>query len=370
MDIPSLRHKDTPHASGMAGCPTGPSIALKDHYRVSSTGLLNVNIRQLKTPHHDWSALIDRGANGCIAGRDMKVIETTMRTIDLSGIDDHTVRNLAIVTAGAIVRTNLGEIIVILHQAADMTSDSRTILSAGQLESFGCTIHDKSPVVATGEPHIRTSDGYIIPIRFQKGLPFIKLRRFDADDWDKLPHIHLTSPVEWDPSTLDTNIPDDWYTSQPKHNDVLRDGTLTELGALKDDLEADDTEDHSDRIRQAVDRGSIRAYLSSLIPDELGDGYILCEGEGTTHTVDYIPDIHDPYFAPAQSRSSYVSTRSGRQVSTPTSTQAQNSPSTVLVSPNDTPTVPLLSSTLPWTAYLLLCSFPPTTSAWGVMTTL
>jgi hypothetical protein len=75
----------------------GPSIALKDHYRVSSTGILNVNTRQLKTPHHDWSALIDRGANGCIAGREMKVIETTMRTIDLSGIDDHTVRNLTIV---------------------------------------------------------------------------------------------------------------------------------------------------------------------------------------------------------------------------------------------------------------------------------
>jgi hypothetical protein len=99
----------------------------------------------------------------------------------------------------------------------------------------------------------------------------------------------LTSPVEWDPGTIDTSIPDDWYASQPKHNDVLRDGTLTELGALKEDLEADDTEDHSDRIRQAVDRGSIRAYLSSLIPDELGNGFILCEGEGTTHTVDYIP---------------------------------------------------------------------------------
>jgi hypothetical protein len=107
--------------------------------------------------------------------------------------------------------------------------------------------------------------------------------------------------VEWDPSTLNTTIPDDWYTSQPTQNDVLGDGTLTELGALEDDLKADDTEDHSDRIRQAVDRGSIRAYLSSLIPDELGDGYILCEGEGTTHTVDYVPDIHDPYFAPAQS---------------------------------------------------------------------
>ena len=58
----------------------------------------------------------------------MTVIETTLRTIDLSGIDDHTVRNLAIVTAGGVVKTDKGDVIVIVNQAADMTKDSRTIL--------------------------------------------------------------------------------------------------------------------------------------------------------------------------------------------------------------------------------------------------
>jgi hypothetical protein len=205
-------HKDTTHASGTAGRLQGPSTALKDHYRVTLSYPISVNSRNLRAPHHDWAALIDRGANGCIAGRDMKVIKTTIRTIDLSDIDDHTVRNLAIVTAGGVIRTNHGDILVIVHQAADMTSDSRTILSAGQLESFGCIINDKSPQVASGEPSIRTSDGYVIPISFRKGLPFIKMRRFDKDDWDTLPHIHLTSPLEWDPSTLDTTVPNDWYT--------------------------------------------------------------------------------------------------------------------------------------------------------------
>jgi hypothetical protein len=134
---PHPTNKDKPHGSGMAGRPgEGPSVAKKDHYRVSSMDHISVNSRKLKAPHYDWAALIDRGANGCIAGRDMRVIETTMRTIDLSGIDDHTVRNLAIVTAGGVVRTDQGEIIVIIHQAADMTTDARTILSAGQLESF------------------------------------------------------------------------------------------------------------------------------------------------------------------------------------------------------------------------------------------
>jgi hypothetical protein len=117
----------------------------------------------------EWAALIDRGANGCIAGQDMKVIEKTMRTIDLSGIDDHTVRNLPIVTAGGVVQTAQGEIILVLNQAADMTRDARTILSAGQLESFGCKIQDKSPKVQGEEAVVITSEGYRIPIMFRKG---------------------------------------------------------------------------------------------------------------------------------------------------------------------------------------------------------
>ena len=93
----------------------------------------------------DRSALINQGENGCIARRDMRVITRLEKTIDLSGKDDHTVRNLNLATPGGVVRTQLGDIIIILHQAADMTRDSKTILSAGQLEIFGCHVKDKSP---------------------------------------------------------------------------------------------------------------------------------------------------------------------------------------------------------------------------------
>ena len=124
--------KDTPHDCGVVSHPKSglPSAG-------SDTGELNanwnINARRLSPSRDAWGVLIDRGANGCIAGRDMKVIESTGRTIDLSGIDDHTVRNLRIVTAGGVTRTPQGEIIVIVHHAADMTGDARTILSAGQL---------------------------------------------------------------------------------------------------------------------------------------------------------------------------------------------------------------------------------------------
>jgi len=68
-----------------------------------------------------WAALIDRGANGCIAGEDMRVIERFDKWIDLSGIDDHIVRNEQLVTAGGVDNSSTGEIIVIIHHAANMT---------------------------------------------------------------------------------------------------------------------------------------------------------------------------------------------------------------------------------------------------------
>ena len=42
-------------------------------------------------PHVTWDSLTDRGANGCIARQDMRIIARSGKTIDLSGEDDHTV---------------------------------------------------------------------------------------------------------------------------------------------------------------------------------------------------------------------------------------------------------------------------------------
>jgi hypothetical protein len=162
-----------------------------------------------KIPHMDWNMLIDRGVNGCIAGHDMKVIEVTERTINRSGIDDHTVQNLQLVTAGGVTKTPQGNIIIMINHAADMTRDARSILSAGQLESFGCKVQDISSKVNGIPPSITTAEGYQIPIVFQKGLLYIKMHAFDKEDWSTLPRqIHITSPQEWDPSCLDAEVPD------------------------------------------------------------------------------------------------------------------------------------------------------------------
>ena len=247
-----------------------------------------------------WSALIDRGANGCIAGRDMKVIEKTEKTIDLSGIDDHTVRNLTIVTAGGVARTPLGEILLIVHQAADMTRESKTILSAGQLEAFGCKIDDHSPTFTKRTPCLTTVEGYQVPIAFRKGLPYIRMRPFGEHDWATLPHVIITSPDTWNPAILDSDVPEQWFIDQVKDLPFLRHSILSEDGDLKPDLDDDGDEFFDAAQSYLVDHSSISAYLSSLIPDELVSAYLLCEHNGELVNISYNPTTDDEFFPPAQ----------------------------------------------------------------------
>jgi hypothetical protein len=257
---------------------TGPSS------RSSSTALdqcgtdsisVNVNTRTLRTSRVDWSALIDRGANGSIAGSDMRVIARTDRSIDLSGIDDHTVRNLTLVTAGGVAATPQGDIVLIVNQIADMTGDSRTILSAGQLEAFGCKVFEKSPRITQSTPYLVTPGGYRIPMSIRKGLPYIRMRPFGEKDWNDLPHVAITSPAEWNPAVLDADVSPRWYQEQPSDLLPSCNSPLTPSGELKDDPEASGDDSFSDRRHQAVDRGRITAYLTHLISDELEDGYVL-----------------------------------------------------------------------------------------------
>ena len=51
--------------------------------------------------HLRAGALIDRGANGGIAGDDVRIINRTGRQVDVQGIDNHQIVNIPIVTAGA-----------------------------------------------------------------------------------------------------------------------------------------------------------------------------------------------------------------------------------------------------------------------------
>ena len=175
-----------------------------------------VNVSNILYHHsHDTSkrgALVDRGANGGICGNDVRIISKTGRSVDVQGIDNHQITDIPIVTAGAVVKTQRGPIVVIMNQYAHI-GHGKTIHSCGQMEMFGQDVNDKSMKVPGGLQRIATQDGYCIPLNIKSGLPYMSMRPYTDDDWDNLPHLILTSDADWDPSVLDNTIDDDeiWF---------------------------------------------------------------------------------------------------------------------------------------------------------------
>ena len=76
--------------------------------------------------------LIDRGANGGLAGADMRVLQKTHRKINIVGIDDHELTGLNLVTAVALLNTQKGPIIGIFHEYTHL-GKGRSIHSDGQM---------------------------------------------------------------------------------------------------------------------------------------------------------------------------------------------------------------------------------------------
>ena len=55
--------------------------------------------------------MVDRGANGGLAGSDMCVIHKTHRKINIQGIDNHEVTGRDVVTAATLLNTSQGKVI-------------------------------------------------------------------------------------------------------------------------------------------------------------------------------------------------------------------------------------------------------------------
>jgi hypothetical protein len=88
------------------------------------------------TSRIDFGSLIDRGANGGLCGSDMRVIAVDeSRKMNVTGIDNHQLTDLPIVSCGGVINTSKGEVIAIFHQYADIKT-GRSIHSSGQLEHF------------------------------------------------------------------------------------------------------------------------------------------------------------------------------------------------------------------------------------------
>ena len=205
------------------------NISSHDSSRKIHTHQRYVFTRVNQSNHH----LIDRGANGGLAGADMRVIHTTPRKINIVGIDDHELTGLNVVTAAALLDTQKGPIIGIFHEYAHL-GKGKSIHASGQMEWFNCQVDDRSKLVG-GAQRVETPEGYVIPLSIETGLVYMHPIRIPTDqDLQMYPHVFFTSPDIWDPSVLDHEITPSLLEDITQHYDdsLLQESIFDEYGDL------------------------------------------------------------------------------------------------------------------------------------------
>ena len=198
-------------------------------YREANMASVMYNVSNYQTATRK-GALVDRGANGGIAGDDVRVIAKTGRQVDVQGIDNHQIVDIPIITAGAVINTQKGEVIAIMNQYAYI-GKGKTIHSCGQLEAHKQIVDDKSMKVG-GKQRIETLDGYIIPLNVRSGLPYMTMCPYTDQEWDDLPHVILTADTDWSPSILDCEQEDneDWLNAMQDLPTLSPDPLFDEYG--------------------------------------------------------------------------------------------------------------------------------------------
>ena len=138
-------------------------------YSVNKTHIYHVS--KLSSSH--YGSLIDRGANGGIAGSDVRILERIGRTVSVTGIGNNELPGLDIVTCAALLHTNHGKVILIMHEYA-YYGRGNTIHSPGQIEWFQNTCDDISFHVG-GKQVITFLHGYATLLQCRTGLMYMNL---------------------------------------------------------------------------------------------------------------------------------------------------------------------------------------------------
>ena len=127
-------------------------------------------------------SFVDRGANGGLAGSDVRILSGSSRKYIVTGIDSHELQGLDVVQCAALVETNHGIVSLIMH----------TMHSSGQIEWCKNSVDDRSVQVG-GKQRICTIDGYAMPLVCRGGLMYLSLLSKPSDeDLERYPAVHLT----------------------------------------------------------------------------------------------------------------------------------------------------------------------------------
>jgi hypothetical protein len=215
-------------------------------------------------------SLIDRGANGGVAGEDVRVIFRTHRTVDIKGIDNHHVNDIGIGTVGGVVQTQNGPVIAIMNQYA-LLGKGASIHSPGQLEWYKNEVNDKSVRVPGGLQRLVTLDGYIMPLTIKDGLARLDIRPHTDHEYETLPHVFLTSELEWDPTVLDHEFTNPSEYSSNQHVGISNDSPYNSFGDYRHRIEVNKLNYYSrfdgDNIDDHIDRCVVHAHTSTIKDD-------------------------------------------------------------------------------------------------------
>ena len=149
---------------------------------------------------------VGRGANGGLAGSDVRILSRSSRKCTVTRIDRHELQGLDVVQCAALVETNHGIVNLIMNEYA-CYGKGQTIHSSGQVEWFKNSVDDRYVQVG-GKQRIGTIDGYAMPLTCRGGLMYLSILRRPTDkDLERYPAVHLTGPHEWDPFVLDYTHP-------------------------------------------------------------------------------------------------------------------------------------------------------------------
>jgi len=175
---------------------------------------------------NSFDSLIDRGANGGLAGDDMRLIEYDEdRTIDVQGIDNHQVPQLRLGKFGAVAKAKQGDVLLIFCQHAHIQR-GKSIHSSLQLEDNNITVNDR-PIRLRGKQSLTTNEGYVLPLDFKRGLAYLKIRPYTNDEFIKLPHVYMTRDIPWVPSRYDAEPPRNMLG-----NEIITQDGFDEMGDL------------------------------------------------------------------------------------------------------------------------------------------
>jgi hypothetical protein len=86
-----------------------------------------------------------------------------------------------------------------------LLAKGKSILSCLQMDAHGTDIDDHSCLLIGGKQRI-LMDGYQLSLDFKNGLPYLQYQIPTNAEFASIPHIVMTSDVDWNPNHYDKDI--------------------------------------------------------------------------------------------------------------------------------------------------------------------